>query len=73
MQITLPIIAILIVVGSLSAWRASPLYSLKSTFKLAGAFLLLVAVGVGASMAVFSGPLSHSRRRRRSWDWLRFW
>jgi hypothetical protein len=54
------IVTILIVLGSLSAWRASPLYSLKSTFKLAGAFLLIVAVVVSASMAIFSGPLSHS-------------
>ena len=56
----LVLIAILIVVGSLGAWRVSPLYSLKSTFKLAGAFLLLVAVILGAERGIFSKPVSHS-------------
>ena len=54
------IICFFIVLGSMAAWRASPLYSLKSTFQLIGAFVLIVAVIVGASMAIFSGPVSRS-------------
>jgi Flp pilus assembly protein TadB len=54
------IVCIFIVLGSMAAWRASPLYSLKSTLQLVAAFLLIVAAIVGASMAIFSGPVSRS-------------
>jgi hypothetical protein len=60
MQIALPIIAILMIVGSWSAWRRSPLYSVKITLKIVGVFLLIVAAVVGVSMAIFNGPWSHS-------------
>jgi hypothetical protein len=60
MQIALLIFASLTIVGAFSAWRQSPLYSLKTTLKLIGAFLLIVAVVMGASLAIVNGPLSRS-------------
>jgi len=52
MQIALLIFCFLTIVASFSAWRKSPLYSARTTLKLGGAFLLIVAVVVGASLLV---------------------
>jgi hypothetical protein len=60
MQIALILFAILTIIGSFSAWRRSPLYSLKTTLKLIGAFVGIVAVTLAASWAVLSGPLPKS-------------
>lgn len=60
MQFALLIFCLLTIVGAFSAWRKSPLYSLKTTLKLAGGFLLIAAVVAGASLAIVSGPLSRS-------------
>ena len=60
MQIALPLIAILIVVGAWRGWRRSPLYSPKITLQIVGVCLLIVAVWVAVSLGLFSGPLSHS-------------
>lgn len=54
------VFALLTIVGSLAAWRASPLYSLKSTLKLGLATLLIPAVAVGAAMAIYDGPLKNA-------------
>jgi hypothetical protein len=54
------VFSLFLFVGSLAAWRASPLYSLKSTFKLAGVTLSLVAVIWGATWLIVSGPLKNS-------------
>jgi len=54
------VFAILTIVASLGAWRASPLYSLKATFKLVGATAVIGAVAWGASWAIISGPLKNS-------------
>ena len=60
MQFALLIFCLLTIVGAFSAWRKSPLYSLKTTLKLAGGFLLIAAVVADASLAIVSGPLSRS-------------
>ena len=60
MQFVLFTFAILTIVGAFSAWRKSPLYSLKTTLKLIGAFLLIVVVVMGASQAIVSGTIGHS-------------
>ena len=60
MQFVLLIFCLIIIIGALSAWRRSPLYSLKTSLKLVGAFALIVAVVVGVSLAIVNGPLSRS-------------
>jgi hypothetical protein len=50
--------AVFTIVASLVAWRASPIYSLKSTFKLAGAAILIVAVVIGGTDLIYSNALS---------------
>lgn len=60
MQIALLIFALLSVIGAFSAWRKSPLYSLRTAGKLLGAFLLIIAVAVGVTLLILDGPLSHS-------------
>ena len=60
MQIGLFIFAILTIVGAWTAWRRSPLYSVKITLKIVGVFLLIVAAIVGVSMAILHGPIRHS-------------
>jgi hypothetical protein len=60
MQIALLIFCFLTIVGSFSAWRKSPLYSVKTTLKLGGAFLLIVAVVAGAIYAIVNSSLSQS-------------
>ena len=52
MQFALFIFSFLTIVGAFSAWRKSPLYSLGSSLKLVGAFLLIVVVVVGTSPAI---------------------
>ena len=47
MQIALLIFCFLTIAGAFSAWRKSPLYSVKTTLKLGGGFLLIVAVDCG--------------------------
>jgi hypothetical protein len=60
MQFALLIFAALTVVGAFAGWRKSPLYSLKTTLKLVGAFLLTFIVAMGASLAIVNGTISHS-------------
>jgi len=60
MQIALLIFCFLTIAGAFSAWRRSPLYSLKITLKLVGAFLLIVAVVAGTTHAIVYGGLSRS-------------
>ena len=60
MQFALLIFCLLTIVGAFSAWRQSPLYSLKTTIKLVGAFLLIAAFVAAASLAIVSGPVSRS-------------
>lgn len=60
MQIALLIFCFLSIAGAFSAWRKSPLYSIKTTFKLAGGFLLIVAVVGGSIYAVTSSSLTQS-------------
>jgi hypothetical protein len=60
MQIVLILIAVLTIVGAWIGWRRSPLYSVKITLKLAGAFLLIVAAMVAVLMAILKGPISQS-------------
>jgi hypothetical protein len=60
MQIALLIFCFLTIVGAFSAWRKSPLYSVKTTLKLGGAFLLIVAVVAGATYAIVNSSLSRS-------------
>ena len=56
MQFALLIFCLLTIVGAFSAWRKSPLYSLKTTFNLVGGFLLIAAVAAGTSLAIVNGP-----------------
>jgi hypothetical protein len=60
MQFALLIFAVLTIVGAFAGWRRSPLYSLKTTLKLVGAFLLIVVVIVIASQLIVTGAISHS-------------
>jgi hypothetical protein len=60
MQFALLIFAILTIVGAFAGWRRSPLYSLKTTLKLVGAFLLIFVVVMGATQAIVNGTTSHS-------------
>ena len=60
MQYVLLIFAFLTIIGAFSGWRNSPLYSLKTTLKLVGAFLLIVAVVAGTAWVIVSGTLTHS-------------
>jgi hypothetical protein len=60
MQIALLIFCFLTVTGAFAAWRRSPLYSLKTTFKLIGAFLLIVAAVAGTTYAIVHSALSRS-------------
>jgi hypothetical protein len=60
MQFALLIFCFLTIIGAYSAWRSSPLYSLKASLKLACAFVLIVAAVVGASLAIVNGPVSRS-------------
>ncbi len=60
MQIALLIFCFLTIVGAFSAWRRSPLYSIKTTLKLAGGFLLIVAVVAGTTYAIVNSSLSRS-------------
>ena len=55
MQIALLIFCFLTITGAFTAWRRSPLYSLKTTFKLIGAFLLIVAIVVATTYAFVNG------------------
>jgi len=57
MQIALLIFCFLSIAGAFTAWRRSPLYSLKTTFKLVGAFLLIVAIVAGTTYAFVNGAL----------------
>jgi len=60
MQIALLIFCCLTIAGAFSAWRKSPLYSVKTTLKLAGGFLLIVAVIAGSIYAIVNSSLSRS-------------
>jgi hypothetical protein len=60
MQIALLIFCFLSIAGAFTAWRRSPLYSLKTTFKLIGAFLLIVTIVAGTTYAIMNSALSLS-------------
>jgi protein-S-isoprenylcysteine O-methyltransferase Ste14 len=60
MQFVLLIFCLLTIVGAFSSWRHSPLYSLKTTLKLVGGFVLIAAVVAGTSMAIVNSPVSRS-------------
>ncbi len=60
MQFVLLLFAFLTIIGAFSAWRNSPLYSLKTTLKLVGGFLLIVAVVALTAWAIVSGSMIHS-------------
>lgn len=60
MQIALLIFCFLTIAGAYAGWRKSPLYSAKTTLKLAGAFLLIVAVVAGTTYAIVNSSLSRS-------------
>jgi len=60
MQLALLIFCLLTIVGAFSALRQSPLYSLKTTMKLVGSFLLIAVVVAGTSMAIVNGPPNRS-------------
>jgi len=60
MQIALLIFCFLTIAGAFAGWRKSPLYSVKTTFKLGGAFLLIIAVVAGATYAIVNSSLSRS-------------
>ncbi len=60
MQIALLIFCLLTIVGAFSAWRKSPLFSVKTTLKLVGGFLLIVAVVAGSIYAIANSSLSQS-------------
>lgn len=60
MQAVVLIFAILTVAGAWAAWRRSPIYSPKTTLKLAGALLLTVGAIVGGAIAIVSGPITNS-------------
>jgi hypothetical protein len=60
MQIALLIFCLLTMAGSFRAWRKSPLYSIKTTLKLVGGILLIVAVIAGSIIAITDSSLSRS-------------
>jgi hypothetical protein len=60
MQFVLLVFAFLTIVGAFAGWRKSPLYSLKTTFKLIGAFLLTVVIVLGVAQAIVSGAVTRS-------------
>ncbi len=60
MQIALLIFCSLTIIGAFSAWRKSPLYSVKATLKLIGAFVLILAVIAGTIDLIVNGSLSRS-------------
>jgi hypothetical protein len=60
MQIALLIFCILTIAGAFSAWRKSPLYSIMTTFKLVGGFMLIVAVVAGSIYVIANSSLSRS-------------
>jgi hypothetical protein len=60
MQIALLIFCFLIIAGAFAGWRKSPLYSVKTTLKLAAGFLLIVAVVLGTTYAIVNGSLGRS-------------
>ena len=60
MQIALLIFCFLTIAGAYAGWRKSPLYSAKTTLKLGGGFLLIVAVVAGTAYVIVNGTLSRS-------------
>jgi hypothetical protein len=60
MQIALLIFCFLTIAGAFTGWRRSPLYSVKTTLKLGGGFLLIVAVVAGTTYAIVNGSLTRS-------------
>jgi hypothetical protein len=60
MQIALLIFCFLAITGAFAGWRKSPLYSVKTTLKLGGGFLLIVAVVAGTTYAIVNSSLSRS-------------
>ena len=60
MQIALLIFCFLTIAGAFAGWRKSPLYSFKTTLKLGGAFLLIVAVVAGTTYAIVNSSLGRS-------------
>jgi len=60
MQIALLIFCFLTIAGAFAGWRKSPLYSVKTTLKLGGGFLLIVAVVAGTAYVIVNGSLSRS-------------
>jgi len=60
MQIALLIFCFLTIAGAFAGWRKSPLYSAKTTLKLGGAFLLIVAVVAGTTYAIVNSSLGRS-------------
>jgi hypothetical protein len=60
MQIALLIFCFLSIAGAFTAWRRSPLYSLKTTFKLIGGFLLIVTIVAATTHVIVNGSISRS-------------
>jgi hypothetical protein len=60
MQIVVFLFALTTIVGGFTAWRRSPLYSLKATFQMIGILLLLIGMIAGGSMLILSEPVSRS-------------
>ena len=60
MPIVLFIVVCLLIAGGWRAWRRSPLYSSRKTLQIGVVALSTVALIVGASVGLFSGPLRHS-------------
>src|ERR1039458_1079060 len=60
MQIALLIFCFLTIAGAYAGWRKSPLHSVKTTLKLVGGFLLIVAVVAGTAYVIVNGSLSRS-------------
>jgi hypothetical protein len=59
-QIALLIFCVLTIAGAFAGWRKSPLYSVETTLKLGGGFLLIVAVVAGTAYVIVNGSLSRS-------------
>src|ERR1039458_4029450 len=60
MQIALLIFCFLTIAGAYAGWRKGPLYSVKTTLKLVGGFLLIVAVVAGTAYVIVNGTVSRS-------------